>query len=131
MITLTHPTGVITLHRDLIWIDRDEWSPITEQEEHTVTGALIVEPWQTDIGRPITLRSDSDYALVTRAHVDELKALDASAGLLEMQLNYHGELYAVAFRRANGPAVAATPIHVAGSPAPTDMMQLTMRLRTI
>lgn len=131
MITLTHPTGVIALHRDLIWIDRDEWSPITESEEYTVTGGLVVEPWQTDIGRSITLRSDPDYGLIPRALVAELQALDASAGLLEMQLDYHGELYNVAFRRANGAAVSATPLHIAGPPAATDMMQLTLRLRTI
>lgn len=131
MITLTYDGTPLALNPCLIWRDRYDWSPFEESVEHSLTGALIVHRSPAKAaGMPITLESDPDYGLVTRATVASLKALEASA-VMDMTLNYHGTNYTVHFRFESGIAVAAQPIHVGGPPQDDDLMQLTLRLRTV
>lgn len=130
-LTRTDTSAEIVLHRDLLWTDRHDWSTVVDVEERTVTGALIVEPWERAGGRPITLASESsEFGLVTRSVVESLAAWQAVPGL-EMTLNYHGESYDVMFRLGDdGGAVRASPVFQAGPPAAGDLMMLTLRLRT-
>ena len=131
MITLTYDSTPLALNPCLIWRDRYDWSPFEESVEHSLTGALIVQRSPSKAaGMPISLESDPDYGLVTRATIDSLKTLEASPAM-DMTLHYHGTDYTVRFRFEGGIAVAAQPIHVGGPPQNDDLMQLTLRLRTV
>ena len=75
--------ATIALPEDLEWADEFEWSPVRQQVDVLLTGALSVEESTQLAGRPITLRSvqeGSRYAaLATRATVEDLRALAATA----------------------------------------------------
>ena len=115
----------------LLWTDRNDWSPVVESAERTVTGSLVVEPWTRTGGRPITLESESDeFGVLPRQIVDSLQAWAAIPGLT-LTLDWHGESLGVMFRQAAGPAISARPIHPAGAPQSSDYMTLTLRLRTL
>lgn len=132
-ITLTRDdtSAVIQLGKDLIWVDEHLWSPMLDVAERTVTGALVVETWEMVAGRPISLESDGeDFGLLPRSTVESLRIWEAVAGL-EMTLDYHGQSIAVMFRRLDRPAIEARPIHSAGAPQASDLMTVTINLRTL
>lgn len=71
----------------LRWSDEFAWSPLAQATEYSLTGALIVEQSAKQAGRPITLTGGKDFAWLTRAEVEALKALlDAGD---EMTLTLH------------------------------------------
>jgi hypothetical protein len=133
MITLTRDDteAVITLGKDLIWVDEHLWSTLVDVPERTVTGALVVETWTMVAGRPISLESDGeDFGLLTRSTVEALRVWEAVPGL-EMTLAYHGQSIAVMFRRIDRPAIEARPIHSAGAPQAADLMSVRIHLREL
>jgi len=50
----------IPLPDDIEWPDENEWSPVTQQLEVSLSGAMLVEESMQLAGRPITLRSNQD-----------------------------------------------------------------------
>jgi len=131
-VTRTDTAAVITLGRDLVWIDQHDWSPIVDSEERTVTGGLVVEPWTRDGGRPITLASvDDELGLVARSTVESLEDWVAVPGL-GLSLDLHGQIMSAAFRLSGGAAVTARRVApTAGPPGADDWLALTLRLRTL
>ncbi|MHB9021299.1 MAG: hypothetical protein ACYC3A_05690 [Halothiobacillus sp.] len=131
MITLTYLTTVLQLGNDLIWSDKNAYSPIVEKTDRSLTGALIVQQSVKTAGQPITLQSDGDtFGLLTRSIVDQLYAWQAMSGIT-LALDFHGTNYSVGFRYDNGAAVIANPVFSAGAPTPTDLMTVTIKLRML
>jgi len=99
-ITLTDGDTTIELPGDLQWADEFDWSPVEQEAEHSIAGALIVQQGVKLKGRPITLQSGSG-AWIQR---DELLALQAyyfSSGQ-QLTLSLWGNDYTVMFERPAG-----------------------------
>ena len=75
-ITLTNLTtsATLTLNPDLKWTDENNWNPVEQTAERTITGALVVQVGAMVAGRPITLEpEDDESAWMSRADVEQLR----------------------------------------------------------
>ena len=72
--------GSITLPTDLHWSDEFDWTPVAQETEYTLAGALAIETGVMQAGRPITLEGGEDRAWATRATVLLLQAAAALPG---------------------------------------------------
>ncbi|WP_219211936.1 hypothetical protein [Variovorax boronicumulans] len=68
----------IELPDDLIWVDELAWSPIRQKKGYSIEGALIVDRFVLQAGRPITLIGNERRSWVARG---KLLALQAWASL--------------------------------------------------
>ncbi len=53
MITLSYASTTLNLHPDLVWADENNWFPVEQSIQRTITGALIVSSASRIAGRPI------------------------------------------------------------------------------
>lgn len=132
-ITLTVGATSLALHPDLYWSDENNWHPVEQVVERSVTGALIVQSAaRTDSkGRPITLAPiDEQSAWMTRAAVLQLRNWAAVAGQV-LTLTLMGATYEVMFRHQDGAAIEATPVVHFNSVANEDFYRVTIRLMVV
>lgn len=109
MITLQYLTTTLTLDPDLYWADENDWHPVEQSVQRTVTGALVVSTAARVGGRPITLQPEEEgSAWMSRATLDTLRSWAAVAGR-EMTLTLRGVARTVIFRHQDG-AIEATPV---------------------
>lgn len=107
-ITLQYLTTTIDLPEDLYWSDENDWHPVTQKVDRSLTGALLIQSAQYQAGRPITLRPEDDHsAVMTRATLDTLRDWAAVAGA-QMTLTLRGVSRTVIFRHQET-ALEATP----------------------
>lgn len=130
-ITLAVGGTSVTLHPDLYWSDENDWHPVEQSAQRTITGALVVSTHQRVGGRPITLQPiDDASAWMPRATVEQLRNWAAVAGQ-ELTLTLHGVARNVIFRHHDGAAVEATPIVHFDEMESTDWYAVTLRLMEI
>ena len=113
----------------LEWVDEFEWDAITQSQERSLSGALLIQEGVKLYGRPITLQSNGG-AWFTLATVRALEALRDQPGaqmLLELP---RGEQHWVTWNRADGPPLAAKQVERSQEMADT-VYELTLRLITI
>ena len=129
-ITLTHPTAgpgatpmSVTLPTDLIWTNEFGWAQIEQAAAYTTTGALILDQWTKQAGRPMELRGEVDYGWILRGPLETLDAWVRQAGV-QYTLNRNGQRMTVVFDR---PGLEATPIVPYADPEPSDAYTLTLR----
>ena len=108
-IELTYSGTTIQLPADLIWTDRDSWSPVSQSVATSITGATIIDSATRLSQRPITLEGDDEHAWVRYSTVLQLRAWASVAGR-EMTLSIDGTSYSVIFRHHEPPAVNLRPI---------------------
>lgn len=130
---ITLSDGVITLYLpgDMVWHEHFGWSPVVQHVGYTLTGALVVETGTKQAGKPITLSSGADFALITKAVADQLLAWAEIPG---KQLTFiaHGTTYSVMYRHDDPPAVEATLLAEGKNPlVSTDWMRVTLKLMEI
>ena len=128
-ITLTNLTtsATLTLNPDLKWTDENNWDPVEQTAERTITGALVVQVGAMVAGRPITLEpEDEASAWMSRADVEQLRNWAAVPGQ-EMTLTLHGVNRTVIFRHQDGGFDASPVIHYRDV-ASTDFYRCTIRL---
>ena len=100
----------VTLPPDLEWADEDQWSPVQQKVERTLTGALIVDTGALLSGRPISLRPvDQSAAWMTRTTLAQLQAWASVPGQ-QMTLTLRGVARAVVWRHQDPPALKAEPV---------------------
>lgn len=109
MISLIYNGTTLTLPDGLDWTDEHSWSPVVQEANHTLSGALVVETAEKLAGRPITLESAEDRAWLPFSTVQTLRAWAAIPGA-EMTLTLRGQARQVVFRHQDAPAVEAWPI---------------------
>lgn len=125
---LTAGPITVVLSDDLFWSDENNWNPVEQTAQRTVTGSLIVQSAQRVGGRPITLQPpDDSSAWLTRDTIDKLRNLAAVAGR-EMTLTLRGTTYDVIFRHQDGAAVDAKPVVFYADEVPGDFYLATLRL---
>ena len=129
-ISLTDGTTTVALHPDLFWSD-EQWLPVQQSVERTITGALIVDVAAMVGGRPITLQPEDDgSAWMSRAVVDQLRNLAAVPGKT-MTLTLRGSDRTVMFRHHDGGAFEATPVVHFNDVDSADNYRVTLRLMEI
>lgn len=134
-ITLTSGGTTITLPEDLQWVDEYQPWAVSQVQEFSLTGALIIHESARLAGRPITLQSGSDFGWITRAVADQLRTLSETAPgpLMTLSLPAYPSgtrTFSVRFRR-DQPCIEAAPIKHKTPPAPTDYYSLVLRLMVV
>ena len=108
MITLSDGTTTVNLNPDLYWSD-ENWLPVEQSVERTLTGALIVSVSALTGGRPITLQPEDDSSGWTRlVDLTVLRNFAAIPGK-QLSLTIRGVTRSVIFRHKDG-AIEATPV---------------------
>lgn len=129
MIALTDGTTTLALSGDMDWPDEYDWHPVVAEHTYTTTGALVIDHGLRQAGRPITLRCGENFAWVTRAACDQLRAWAAMPGLT-LSLTLRGATRTVAFDHAGGPAFEARQVMQLGVESVTadDYYAITIKL---
>lgn len=73
-ITLQKGADTIVLPPDLLWSDEFAWSPVSQNTERSVTGALLIDVSTRQGGMPITLTGTERHAWLLRPEVQALRA---------------------------------------------------------
>lgn len=121
--------GSITLPADLLWTDEFDWTPIQQNKNYTLTGALVIESGKMLAGRPITLSGGDNHGWASRATVKALyAALDADT-TMTLTLN-DARTFSVKFDHAATP-IQARQIVDYNNPADSDHYSLTLKLITV
>jgi hypothetical protein len=120
----------VVLPADLWWVDETDWTPVEQNTEYSLAGALIVESSTRQAGRPITLAGHEQRAWVRRSTVLALQAMAVVAGK-EMVLTLHARSFNVMFRYDDGLPVEAESRRKKSPPADDDWYTLTLRLMEI
>ena len=130
-ITLKVGTTVVELDKALYWSDENNWAPVEQTAQRTITGALIVSSATRIAGRAITLEPpDDESAWMSRASVDQLRNWAAVAGQ-QMTLTLRGQDRTVIFRHHDGAGIEARPVVHYDDVVDTDNYLVTVRLMEI
>lgn len=131
-LTLADVSTTLTLNPDLYWSDENNWHPVEQAVDRTITGALIVQASARVAGRPITLEPEDDgSAWMTLADVEALRNWAAVPGKT-MTLTLRGEAREVIFRHQDGGFEARPVIQYRdGHELPVDFYLCTIRLMEI
>jgi hypothetical protein len=131
-IALTHPTAgaggapvTLALPPDALWADEFAWQQVEQASQYTTTGALVLDAWAKQAGRPITLRGDVDYAWCQLSTLTTLNAWAAQPGQ-PFSLLLRGVVRTVVFDHAAG-AIDAAPVVPYSDPLPEDHYTLTLK----
>lgn len=108
-ISLSVGLTTVQLNQDLFWEDENNWHPVEQTSERTITGALVVQVAERVAGRPITLRPEDDSSGATElTNLEQLRNWAAVPGQ-QMTLTMRGESRTVIFRHHDGAAIDARP----------------------
>ena len=131
-LTLTDSGTTLTLNPDLYWSDENNWSPVRQVVDPSITGVPIVQVAAMVNGRPITLEPEDDEAAwMTRADVTALRNWAAVPGKT-MTLTLRGVARTVIFRHQDGGFEARPVIQFRdGHELPADFYLCTIRLMEI
>lgn len=111
MITLADATTTLTLDPDLFWSDEDNWHPVAQNVERTITGALNIQVAALQKGRTITLEPEDDSsAWMPSSVVQQLRNWAAVPGQ-QLILTLRGVSHTVMFRHQDGGFEAKPVIH--------------------
>ncbi len=128
-ITLSDGTTTISLNPDLFWVDED-FSPVKQETETTITGSQIVQAGVLTAGRPITLQPEDDNsAWMTRAVIEQLRNW-AVVPLQELTLTLRGVSRTVIFRHEEK-GVEFAPVAHRRDVDTTDQYRCTLRVMEI
>lgn len=115
-LTLTHPSAgsggtplALDLPAALLWSDEHAWQAVLMVTEYTTTGALQIDEWVKQAGRPMTLQGTQDRAWCSRGALETLRAWANQAGLV-LSVNFRGAVYTAKLDNTQGPAVTAEPL---------------------
>lgn len=131
-LSLADTSTTVTLNPDLYWSDENNWHPVQQSVERTITGAQIVQVAGMTKGRPITLEPvDDESAWMTLAQVTALRNWAAVPGKT-MTLTLRGVERDVIFRHQDGGFEARPVIQYRdGHELTTDFYRCTIRLMEV
>lgn len=111
MITLADATTTLEVHPDLFWSDEDNFHPVAQAVQRTITGALDIQVAAMIKGRPITLEPEDDStAWMTSEVVQQLRNWAAVPGQ-QLVLTLRGVSHTVIFRHQDGGFEAKPVVH--------------------
>lgn len=112
------------------WVEQFTWDPVEQNQDRSLTGALIIQEGVKLYGRPITLASN-DGAWFTLDTVQQLEALRDQPGIVMPLTLQTGEQHHVTWNRTAGAPVEAVPLFRGVVYQPDDLFTLTLRLITV
>lgn len=122
----------LPLPNDLLWENEFDWSPVLTDQEYSTTGALFIDQWVKQTGRPISLRAgEDDMGWVKRLTAQTLIEWAAIAGAtFQLQFEYPTDtrLFNVIFDSTSGQPVTATPVKKFPGHSPNDEFRVTIKL---
>lgn len=126
-LTLTHPTaGAIDLPDQLAWEDEFSWQRVVQSTEYTTTGALIIDSWVKQSGRPIKLAGSEKRAWCERGDLLTLRTWAETPGLQLTLTGLRGVTRTVVFDQSGG-AIDATDIGEDADKADSDPYAVTLK----
>jgi hypothetical protein len=120
----------ITLPEDLSWTDEYAWSPVVQNAEFSLTGALIIEEATRQAGRPLTLQSPDGGAWTARATADGLRAKLAANTSMTLTL-HDGRAFTVRWRHGETPLEASSVLEGLADPDLDTLYHLTLKFLEI
>lgn len=132
-LSLTHPTAgpggtplVLELPDQLAWENEFTWQRVVQATEYTTTGALVIDAWVKQSGRPITLAGSEKRAWCERGNLLMLRTWAETPGLQLTLTGLRGVSRTVVFDHAGG-AIDATDISEDADKADSDPYALTIK----
>lgn len=114
----------------LEWVDEFEWTPIAQEQERSLTGALLVQQGSKLYGRPITLKSNG-AAWFPLSVVRSLEVLrDIPGKVMPLGLP-DGRAYSVIFDHSGGAPLKAIPLWRQVNPAADHLYEIELSLITV
>lgn len=130
-ITLAVGATSIDLHPDLFWNDENQWHPVEQTAQRTITGAMVVSSSTKIAGRPITLQPEDDSSgWMPQTVVTQLRNWAAVPGQV-LQLTLRGTTRDVIFRHHDGAAIEALPVIHYSDVQSDDWYRCTIRLMEV
>ncbi len=114
----------------LEWVDEFTWDPIAQEQDRSLSGALMVQEGVKLYGRPITLASNG-AALFRLAVVRALEALRDQRGRIMLLTLPTGTQHHVIFNRAAGSPLESAPMWRKVNPGADELYEITLRLITV
>lgn len=124
-ISLTNGSTTIDLPPDLIWPDEFTWQQVEQSSEYTTTGALVLDAFAKQAGRPITLQGSETFAWCQRGDLVTLRNWASQAGAT-FTLTLRGLARTVVFNHDAG-AIEAEAILDYADPIDADPYAITIR----
>lgn len=120
----------IELDDQFEWVDEYEWDVIAQEQERSLSGALLVQEGVKLHGRPITLSSNGGV-WTPLSDVRQLEVLRDQAGRVMPLTLPDGREFFVIFNRINGAPVEARQLERLVSPPDDHPYDVTLRLITV
>ncbi|AEF21436.1 hypothetical protein [Pseudomonas fulva] len=112
------------------WTDEYKWSAVEQEQERSLSGALIVQEGVKKYGRPITLAANN-AAWTPLAVVRQLEELRDQLGLVMPLELADGRTFHVIFNRVDGDPLEAQQLVREVEPGPDADYLITLRLITV
>lgn len=132
-ITLTHPSAgpggtpmALALPDQLAWSDEFAWQQVEQATEYTTTGALLLDAYAKQAGRPITLSGSETRAWCERGALLTLRNWASQPGLVLTLAGLRNVTRQVVFDQDAG-ALSAEPVHDWADPKDTDPYAITLK----
>lgn len=120
----------IELDDQFEWTDEYEWDAVAQEQERSITGALLVQEGVKLHGRPITLASNGGV-WTPLSLVRQLELLRDQPGRVMPLTLPDGRQFSVIFNRVNGAPLVATPLERLVNPPDDWPYEVTLRLITV
>lgn len=112
------------------WVDEFEWDAIAQEQERSITGALLVQEGVKLHGRPITLQSNGGV-WTPLSVVRQLEILRDQPGRVMLLRLPDGREFHVIFNRADGAPLVAKPLFRRVNPGADWLYEVDLRLITV
>lgn len=120
----------IELDDQFEWTDEFDWDPVAQEQERSLTGALLVQEGVKLHGRPITLKANGGV-WTPLSVVRQLEALrDQRLKVMDLVLP-DGREFPVIFNRSNGAPLKATQTFREVNPSLDETYDVELSLITV
>jgi hypothetical protein len=114
----------------LEWTDEFDWTPVAQEQERSLTGALLLQYGTKQHGRPITLKSNG-AAWFTQATVRSLEVLRDIPGKVMPLVLPDGRAFSVVFDHSQNAPLKATPLFRKVAPDDGHLYEIELSLLTV
>ncbi|SFL23772.1 hypothetical protein [Azotobacter beijerinckii] len=112
------------------WVDEFEWDAVAQEQERSVSGALLIQEGVKLHGRPITLKSNGGV-WTPLSVVRSLEVLrNTPSKVMDLTLP-DGRAFSVTWNRADGAPLEATPLERLVNPGEDHLYDVNLRLITV
>ncbi|MCM2317876.1 MAG: hypothetical protein NDI93_00935 [Pseudomonas sp.] len=114
----------------LEWVDEWDWTPVAQEQERSLSGALLIQHGSKLHGRPITLKSNG-AAWFPLSVVRSLEVLRDIPGKQMLLVLPDGREFTVIFDHSGGAPLKATPLWRQVVPDADHLYEIELQLITV